>query len=158
MSKPKTKSRWRLQARRIIEDTINSAPPGTSPHAIRLLVRAAYPFGARAHEPYRAWLKEQRLALGTPKQPKSVMTAGKPCLRVGKRPGGTLPWLTVRCGWCEARTPGGCLVCCRLYLAINEVVSDPEFQSLRQALRNDEGVRPILGDWLEERLGDRCGL
>lgn len=39
---------------------VAEAHPHASEEELRRLVRAAYPFGARANQPYAAWLKAQR--------------------------------------------------------------------------------------------------
>lgn len=53
-------SRWRHQARRRIRHIVDHAP-GLPADAMLALVDAGYPFGERAHEPYKCWLKEREL-------------------------------------------------------------------------------------------------
>ena len=64
-------SRWRREARRMIEKTLKGLPVGASNADQRHALRQAYPFGERANHPYRMWLAEVRLAIGTRAQPRT---------------------------------------------------------------------------------------
>lgn len=57
---------WRSEARRVIREVLKDNPDNP-----RKSVRAAYPFGERAHWPYKIWLEEIRRAL-PPKQKVSL--------------------------------------------------------------------------------------
>jgi hypothetical protein len=58
--RPEPQSTWRRRARVAICMAIE-ANPGLSPASLLDVIDAAYPFGERAHHPYKAWLAERRL-------------------------------------------------------------------------------------------------
>ncbi len=58
-------SRWRNHARPIIAKVI-AANPGMEEKALRKLISAEYPFGAREHHPYKIWCDEVSRQLGSP--------------------------------------------------------------------------------------------
>lgn len=152
-------SRWRKSAREVIERTLAALPAGAPMKQVRQALRNAYPFGTREHYPYKCWLIEQRAALKRlgVKRAAAVAPAIFYTLHNLDAAAG-LPWLTVRCGWCNNRIAGGCMMCCRWHARVLEVVKDAQFQVLRRAVKDgDEVARAALGDWLEEQLGTRCG-
>lgn len=53
-------SHWRTASIQVINQTIESAPPGTD---LINAIDAAYPFGERAYSPYKIWLEERKKAL-----------------------------------------------------------------------------------------------
>lgn len=66
-----TTSQWRREARRVIHQVVEDnvfGPVQCLPHGdvleLRVILRKAYPFGERAHWPYKVWLEEIRTALG----------------------------------------------------------------------------------------------
>lgn len=56
-------SYWRNAAAPVIARVIASMP-GAGESAVRLALREAYPWGARAHHPYKIWLDECAVQLG----------------------------------------------------------------------------------------------
>lgn len=69
--KTATTSQCRSEARRVIHQVIDDnvfGPVQCLPHGdvleLRVKLREAYPFGDRAHWPYKVWLEEIRTALG----------------------------------------------------------------------------------------------
>lgn len=152
-------SRWNDIARRVIADTLATIPPGTPPHLVRKIVSAAYPFGERAMFPYKCWLVEVRKALGPAKKEekqKPVPTVKYRLDTTNLSVGGCL---SVWCDWCRNRHgQAGCMMCFKMWKRCEEIIDNLEFQSLWVSHTQDSAVLPILGDWLEEHLGDRCGV
>lgn len=150
-------SEWRARARAVIDGVLAALPADAPPKQVRDALRAAYPWGERANHPYRCWLEEQRLAL---KRRGQAGKGGRPCVAfVCRMRGGDFPWLEVSCGWCESRFgTGGCMMCCRQRGQVASLVALPEYKAIRNASVKDELARLALADWLEERLGTRCGL
>ena len=61
---------WREYSRPIIKDVIDKT--GTDDQSkLKKALREAYPFGERKHWPYKVWLDEIKVQLGT-KKPKPV--------------------------------------------------------------------------------------
>lgn len=154
MSKPR--SYWRARARPVIARVLAAAPPEVTEKEARRLLSAAYPFGEKDHHPYRMWCAEVRAALELrfgARRKKQAPGAAPPRYALLERNG---PWLDVRCGWCEDRPAGGCLVCVRLHQRVREVVSLPDWKRLRSAAAGGDGLaRAALQDFLEETLGWR---
>jgi uncharacterized protein (TIGR02996 family) len=84
-----TGSAWRDESRRVINVALAKLANPTYAAKVKAL-RDAYPFGERRGWPYKAWLREQRIALG----PKAGTASRMP-------PPGT-------CGWCNG---SGCVAC-----------------------------------------------
>jgi len=59
LSRPLPASRWRRRAREVIAAVLENHHD-TPRDALLNLVDGAYPFGERAHHPYKAWLAERR--------------------------------------------------------------------------------------------------
>ena len=57
-----TKSPWRQQARRILNELAESNPDVTQKE-MEQLIRDAYPWGPRAMHPYKIWLSERKRLL-----------------------------------------------------------------------------------------------
>lgn len=56
---------WRQRSLAVIADVLASPEAqGKSPEEVRQLVEAAYPFGVRAHYPYKAWRSAVNGAFG----------------------------------------------------------------------------------------------
>ncbi len=51
------RSPWRAEARTVIL-TVIAANPGMDEKALRLAIRAEYPFGERSNYPYKIWCSE----------------------------------------------------------------------------------------------------
>jgi uncharacterized protein (TIGR02996 family) len=85
-----TGSAWRDESRRVIAVALAALPADADRTAKAKALRDAYPFGERRGWPYKAWLAEQRIALGTRPGTASRVPQG----------GG--------CGWCNGR---GCVAC-----------------------------------------------
>ncbi len=61
------KSTWRKQAAEVIGEVLDQCPDLQSDEdikAARARLRAAYPFGEKAHHPYKIWLDEIARQLG----------------------------------------------------------------------------------------------
>lgn len=61
-------SRWRNESAEVIAAVLAALPPGSTTVEKRKAVSAAYPFGPRAHHPYRIWYSEVRRVLGSNKK------------------------------------------------------------------------------------------
>lgn len=61
---------WRSIAMRIVYETLERLPEGATFKEKRAALREAYPFGERAHQPYKVWLSECRRQLKLPARPK----------------------------------------------------------------------------------------
>lgn len=135
-------SRWRARSREVIEAVLAALPPDAAERDARRALRAAYPFGPRAHHPYACWLREQRIALDArfPARLWRRMTdEPEIAYRLVWVPRGSydaarfVPWVEVACGWCEGgvnpRT--GCLVCGEYHERLAAAVASPEFRGLR---------------------------
>ncbi len=62
-----TGSKWRHEARRVIEEALREARPlGLEGKALRAFVSARYPFGERAMHPYKIWCSEVGKQLDAP--------------------------------------------------------------------------------------------
>lgn len=63
------KSQWRRRAREVIRSVLRGLTGDCPEHWTRETVLAfvddAYPFGARSHHPYKAWLAERKLLIAT---------------------------------------------------------------------------------------------
>lgn len=55
-------SGWRITARKVIQDAIDSRR-GEPFEVVLAAIDAAYPFGSRDHWPYTVWLQERRAAI-----------------------------------------------------------------------------------------------
>lgn len=155
----RTTSRWRLEARNIIEDALANVPPDFTEAQIRALLWPLYPFGEREMLPYRHWLMEQKLAIRARLGPQRGKLEMGPWLQMNQHFGtnGKPMWVWVRCGWCNdtREVRGGCLVCAP---AIEEVMR------LRAEYQNDVSTwakaiiaqhphslpRLAFADWLGE--------
>lgn len=58
LGRPLARSRWRVRARGAISRVIDANPEADT-RTLLAAVDAAYPFGERAHHPYKAWLAER---------------------------------------------------------------------------------------------------
>lgn len=64
LARPMPRSKWGRRARVAIREVLEVlalAAPDLDAKSILERVDAAYPFGERAHEPYKRWLEERRL-------------------------------------------------------------------------------------------------
>lgn len=86
-----TGSHWRDTCRPIIARVIAKNPSADEKELRRLLSRA-YPFGERAHHPYKIWLSEIRFQLG-----KSKVYGSKKFM--GQRKSKNLTWTSLY--YCE---------------------------------------------------------
>lgn len=76
--------RWRDRARTTIERTLAGA---TGSYAERLTaIDAAYPFGPRAHHPYKVWLEERAKAASTLAAALGLGPIARMCAACGARP------------------------------------------------------------------------
>ncbi len=63
-------SRWAERARAVIADAITaSREAGLDVDATIEAIDKAYPFGERAHHPYKMWLRERRRAISLLRPP-----------------------------------------------------------------------------------------
>ncbi len=58
----RTTSPWRLEARRVIAETV-AKYPGHDAATLKSELSRVYPFGQREYTPYRIWLQEVKAAL-----------------------------------------------------------------------------------------------
>lgn len=58
---------WRDSARSYIREVITENP-GIEKKELRKLISKAYPYGERAHHPYKIWLDEVKVQLGLKKK------------------------------------------------------------------------------------------
>lgn len=139
-----TKSNWRLRSREVIRQVLDGLPADATEAQKRAAVGAAYPFGERAHHPYRMWLAEVKLALGRDvKPPLPTVTLA---LWHEKRAW----WLAASCGWCDGQMAGGCLSCRDLHRRVEALVSTPGWKAWVAAVRADFDAAEAFSDWLEE--------
>jgi hypothetical protein len=81
------KSRWRTRARSLVAAVLEETK-GQDERAVRKALRDAYPFGERAHYPYKVWCDEVRRARS------GLFTQSASCrarARQKKREGASLP-------------------------------------------------------------------
>lgn len=150
---------WRTRARMVIERTLQSLSPEATDTEKRRALFDAYPFGPRAHHPYRIWREEVRAALKVLPGQNLPDLAKQPStcrLRFTTNPSSEFNrwWLTVDCTWCDDRVKGGCLVCLPLYQRMRRLLDDRTFTTFREAILLDPSGTPALADWLEERGDD----
>lgn len=72
---------WRERARPIVARVL-AATKGQDEKAIRKALREAYPFGPRAHHPYKIWLDEVALQRGL-KHQRAAAKAQQQALELG---------------------------------------------------------------------------
>jgi hypothetical protein len=74
VAKPETDSRYREYARETIEAVLAQRPEllNAHPREVRKELADHYPFGERAHWPYKCWLTEVNLALYGPEPGKGA--------------------------------------------------------------------------------------
>ena len=154
-----TTSDWRLNARLVINRTLNELPPDTPDKAVRRAVSDAYPWGERSGWPYTCWLREVRAALGPSRTPPDP---ADPCYVLDQVP---IPWyVRVICDHCDDSrrrsgygTTRGCLLCGPLVDALDGLLASPEFIGLLSrclATPADPLPRGVLADWLDEHGHD----
>ncbi len=152
---------WRRRSRLAIEAALRDAPAEAlaGEAQLRKYLRSVYPMRQRDGWAYKAWLAELKRQMTSRFGTAARKAEAPPVVAYGKKvlDEGAKVWLTVECGWCNGRTPGGCMMCFRLHARIAEVVKDPTFAQLR-GCGGDPAASAVLGDWLEENLQDRCGL
>lgn len=61
-------SRWRVEARRVIDEVLNTLSPNATFYQKRKAVSLAYPFGPRENHPYKVWLDEVKKAISVKKR------------------------------------------------------------------------------------------
>lgn len=71
LSRPDPRSRWGRRARAAMRAVIEANPDADAATLLKL-VDDAYPFGERAHEPYKRWLAERRVLVGDLRPPPSA--------------------------------------------------------------------------------------
>ncbi len=64
-------SDWRAYSKKVIAE-VTSEIGISDPDALEKAIRAAYPFGERAHWPYKVWLKEVRRHMAVVRDLKGV--------------------------------------------------------------------------------------
>ena len=64
-------SDWRAYSGQVIAQVTNEVGM-TNPDALEKAIRAAYPFGERAHWPYKVWLEEVRRHMAVVRDLKGV--------------------------------------------------------------------------------------
>lgn len=142
-----TESRWRLHSREVIRQVLASLPKDATDKEKRKAVREAYPFGVRRNHPYKAWLKEVALALGTTRRPKELLVG------IVSSGHGSLP-LVVRCDYCHN---SACLMCRQLRRRRAEQDATTDWQGwLRWMDRLNESPKDQLtysafADWLVDQ-------
>lgn len=72
-------SHWRKTSERTIAQVL-AENKGKSPDELLVLVRAAYPFGERAHHPYKVWLACVRATFRVMKRNPEPAPEGQPSL------------------------------------------------------------------------------
>ncbi len=152
---------WRRRSRLAIERALRDAPPEAlaTEAQLRKYLRDFYPFVERENYVYKAWLAELKRQMTSRFGAAARKAEAPPVVAYSKKllDEGAKVWLTVQCGWCNGRTPGGCMMCFKLHQRVAEVVEDPTFTQLC-VCGGDPAASAVLGDWLEENLQDRCGL
>ena len=151
-----TTSRWRLEARRRIADIIGQMPPDATVYEITRTLRGKCPW-IKANHPYQCWLLEVRAALARAKNDAKRKARPTVLILCGDYLDWKL-WLHVECGWCRGTGLASCLMCGRHQAAVDAIAHDLEFQAMRQDAVRDSRLEPVLGDWLEDRIGTRAGL
>lgn len=144
-----TVSRWRTESRRVIREVLAAQPAGTPVLRLKALLSERYPFGERKYHPYRIFLDEVREAL-RPFQEDPEPSESKIGYRLSNR-GGKRPWLDVVCDWCHGKVKGGCLVCLRLHVALQGLVTRDEWKVWMAAIASGDELAPlVLADRLDE--------
>lgn len=166
-TRPLPESRWRREARAIIEQTLADLPTNATRQQKQQALREAYPWGLREHWPYKQWCIEQRLALGPGKVTPPIDRV-EFLIDRGK--------LIVACTWCQEGLPDvrvvacvslpqpGCLVCDAARRELDEhgpgwekdfapwlAVSCRPDGSLMRIDNEDLGLQLIFADYIEER-------
>ena len=143
---------WSDQARRVIRATLDGLPVGVTRERAVAALKEAYPFGPRAHHPYKVWCKECQAALDKAFVGRvAVLSREPPAARLVLEARPTRFWLDVRCDWCRA----GCVVCLRLRARLPALVEDPEFCRLAAGDTDNPLARDVLLDFIEEHLSIR---
>lgn len=99
---------WRTSADSIIAQALATVPRGTPRDEVERIIKEAYPWGERAHWPYKAWLAARQSALAMRFAPKAK---GPLFETIGER---------------ESRTEGICPECgepwetCKLHVLLCE--------------------------------------
>lgn len=156
-----TRSRWRRASQQAIETALEDrlGVDCMTEAQLRKVIDAAYPFGERAHHPYKVWLKVVREEMARRGFRKQAKPDTEPHFRLLH---GVLAysglkrcdwWLELRCDYCEkARTlTRGCLLCASLQDQLDALVNTDEWRHWLKQVRADATVALIFADWLEER-------
>jgi hypothetical protein len=136
--------RWVRRSRDILAMIESLLPPDR--RGAESVIKEHYPFGERAHHPYKVWRKEVRAFLDKRYGPKEQPLR---FLRIDPR------WeCGVLCPWCRAV----CLVCSepreRLSRLCNERPRDVDkWRAWAKEAEKDATEGLILADWLEVELG-----
>lgn len=131
-------SHWRRAADDVIRRVLSALPPTSTIAERRKALQAAYPFGERAHHPYRVWCRAVCDWLGAPRRK-------NPHPQVRVTPAG------VYCDWCSGRR---CLACADLCDRFAGWAGDRgEWESLHAAAvlaGGHDASHLVYADWLEE--------
>lgn len=141
-----TESRWRRHARAVIRRVLEELPADASEAVKRKAVSAAYPFGERAHHPYKMFLAEVKAQLGTQKK---VVPSEPPQARLVLGVGNGVWTVYVDCGWCR-QSFSSCLGCRTRRQQADDFRDWPEWQAWQRAMTDDATAAGPCSDWLEE--------
>jgi hypothetical protein len=143
-------SRWRREARNVIRRVLAELPADASEADKRKAVSAAYPFGQRAHHPYKMFLAEVRAHLGRRMSRKVAIDMVGARLVVKRLPATESDYaVRVDCDWCGTRA-GGCLGCRNVWDQMDEFAVWDEWATWQRAMSEDATAAGACSDWLEE--------
>jgi hypothetical protein len=141
-------SRWRRHSREVIRRVLAELPADATEADKRKAVSAAYPFGERAHHPYKMFLAEVKAQLGTRtrKKVESDMVGARLVLRWSSA--SPHPHVSVECSWCGRMT--ACLACRNVWQQADEFAAWDEWAAWQRAMSEDATAPLACSDWLEE--------